>query len=110
MIYFAFESGFVLAQEATDSSSSNPLGFLLPILVIGAVFYVLLVLPQRRRAKKMKQMHQDIGVGDDVRTVGGIFGTVRSDEGDSFVLDVGGGTTMRFAKRAIAEKVEDDEE
>lgn len=109
MYLLALETGVVLAQESTEGGGGNPLGFLLPILIIGGVFYALLILPQRRRVKKAEQMRSAITVGDDVRTVGGIMGTVRDEDEDSFLVDVGGGTTIRFAKRAIAERLGDEE-
>jgi len=110
VFHLALDSGIILAQEADSTSSGNPLGFLLPILIIGAVFYVLLILPQRRRSKKAKEMHSSIGIGDEVRTVGGIFGTVRDEDDDVFLLDVGSGTTIRIAKRAIAERIDSEAE
>jgi len=107
----ALETGAVLAQETPEGTGGgNPLGFLLPVLLIGGVFYLVLILPQRRRMKKAEQMRSAITVGDDVRTVGGILGTIRSEEGDTFLIDVGGGTTLRVAKRAVAERLEDEDE
>ena len=49
-------------------------------------------------------------VGDEVRTIGGIYGTIRSEDDDTFTLDIGGGSTMRVAKRAISERIGDDSE
>jgi len=100
-------STIVFAQ--TDSGGSA-LGFLLPIAVLGGLFYLLLVLPQRRRAKKAKELRDSIAVGDEVRTIGGIYGTIRSEDDDTFTLDIGGGSTMRIAKRAISERIGDDSE
>ena len=49
-------------------------------------------------------------VGDEVRTIGGIYGTIRSEDDETFTIDIGGGSTMRMAKRAIAERIGDDTE
>ena len=107
MLNLSSVSAIVFAQ--TDSGGSA-LGFLLPIAVLGGLFYVLLVLPQRRRAKKAQELRASIEVGDEVRTIGGIYGTIRSEDDDTFTLDIGGGSTMRVAKRAISERVGDDSE
>lgn len=101
--------GTVVAQATDGSQGGSPLGFLLPVILIGGVFYVLLVLPQRRRVKQLQALRESLGPGDQVRTVGGIYGTIREDLDDSFVLDVGSGTTLRVAKRAIAERVDEDD-
>jgi preprotein translocase subunit YajC len=100
-------STIVVAQT---ESSGNALGFLLPIAILGGLFYVLLVLPQRRRAKKAQELRNSIEIGDEVRTIGGIYGTIRSEDDDTFTLDIGGGSTMRVAKRAISERIGDDSE
>jgi preprotein translocase subunit YajC len=68
------------------------------------------VLPQRRRAKKAQELRNSIEIGDDVRTIGGIYGTIRSEDDETFTLDIGGGSTMRVAKRAISERIGDDSE
>lgn len=105
MLNLSIVSTIVVAQS---ESSGSALGFLLPIAILGGLFYVLLVLPQRRRAKKAQELRDSIEIGDEVRTIGGIYGTIRSEDDDTFTLDIGGGSTMRVAKRAISERIGDD--
>jgi preprotein translocase subunit YajC len=107
VLYLSSASTIVVAQT---ESSGSALGFLLPIAILGGLFYLLLVLPQRRRAKKAKELRDSIEVGDEVRTIGGIYGTIRSEDDETFTIDIGGGSTMRIAKRAISERIEDDSE
>ncbi len=99
------QTSFILAQEAGQSGGSA-LAFLLPLVILGGLFYVLLILPQRRKQKKMEEMRADISIGDDVRTIGGILGTVVADDDDIFTLDIGG-QEIRVVKRAVAERVGD---
>ena len=111
MLYPALHTLTILAQEAEgDGGGSNIIGFLLPLAILGGLFYFMLVLPQRRRAKKAEELRSSIAVGDDIRTIGGIFGRVKSEDEDSFTIDLGGGNTMRIAKQAVAERVGDDAE
>ena len=107
MLNLSIVSTIVVAQTESGGSA---LGFLLPIAILGGLFYVLLVLPQRRRAKKAQELRNSIEIGDEVRTIGGIYGTIRSEDNDTFTLDIGGGSTMRVAKRAISERIGDDSE
>jgi len=112
MVQFGAHVAVVIAQESggdAGSSGSSALAFLFPLLIMGALFYVLLILPQRRRHKKLDRMRSDIGVGDDVRTIGGILGTVVAEDGDEFTVDIGG-QNIRIVKRAVAEKIGSDEE
>ncbi|MEN8233891.1 MAG: preprotein translocase subunit YajC [Actinomycetota bacterium] len=101
-------SSVVPVVFAQAESQGSALGFLLPLVILGGLFYLLLVLPQRRRAKKMDELRSSIGVGDQIRTIGGIFGTVRSEDDKTFTIDIGGGSTMRITKQAVAERIGDD--
>ena len=107
MLNLSSIAAIIIAQSETGGSA---LGFLLPIAVLGGLFYLLLVMPQRRRAKKAQELRDSIDIGDEVRTIGGIYGTVRSEDGETFTIDIGGGSTMRIAKRAVADRVGDDSE
>ena len=107
MLNLSSISTIVIAQTESGGSA---VGFLLPIVVLGGLFYLLLVMPQRRRAKKAKELRDSIAVGDEVRTIGGIYGTIRSEDDETFTIDIGGGNTIRMAKRAISERIGDDSE
>ena len=103
---FTLAIQMIVAQEASEGGSA--VAFLLPLLILGGLFYVLLILPQRRRAKKMEELRSGIGIGDEVRTIGGILCTVVDEEDDIFTVDIGG-QRMRIVKRAIAERIDSDE-
>ena len=101
-----------LALVAADDtkSTANPLVSLLPILLIGVVFYFLLIRPQQRRARAQKELTQTTEVGDEVVTIGGIFGVVREVDDDSVLLEVAPGTELRFLRSAIARKLLPEDE
>ena len=103
---FTLAIQMIVAQEASEGGSA--IAFLFPLIILGGLFYVLLILPQRRRAKKMDQLRSEIGIGDDVRTIGGILGTVVDEDDETFTVDIGG-QRMRVVKRAIAERIDSDE-
>jgi len=77
-------------------------------VILGGLFYVLLILPQRRKRKKAEVMRADIEIGAEVRTIGGIVGTVVDEDDETFTLDLGG-STMRIIKRAVAERTDPTE-
>lgn len=93
----------VFAQE-TGGSALPSLIFL--ALMVG-VFYFLIIRPQRRRSQQQKQLAESLQLGDDVRTIGGIHGTVVSMDEDSVVLRVEDGQ-VRVAKRAIGSRAGDE--
>jgi preprotein translocase subunit YajC len=73
-----------------------------------AIFYFMLIRPQKRRVQEHRTLVQSIGVGDEVVTIGGIHGTVRSVGEDDIDLEISSGTVVRFVKSAIARRVTED--
>ncbi len=110
MPYHAILTGLLLATEEGSESTGSLLGLLLPLIIFGGLFYVALILPQRRRQRQMQELRNSIEVGDHIRTIGGILGRVTSIDGDEATIDVGGGTTLNMTVRAIAEKLGDTAE
>lgn len=78
-----------------------------PALVI-VVFYFMLIRPQRKRVEQHKALVESISVGDEVVTIGGLFGTVRALRGDSLELEVAPGTVVRLLKSSVARTVSRD--
>ena len=77
-------------------------------VVLIAVFYVLIVRPQRRRVLEHRMLMSSVAVGDDVLTAGGIHGTIR-DIGDEVVdLEIANGVVIKLALGAIARRMDDD--
>ena len=76
-----------------------------PFLMIAmvAVFVFLIILPQRRRDKKVKQMLAELKPGDRIRTIGGIFGRIVSIKDDIATIEVGPDKVkLVFTRGAIA--------
>ena len=89
------------AQAADAAAQQNPLISFLPLLVLFAVFYFMLIRPQMKRSKEQRAMIGGLAKGDEVVTNGGIAG--RIDElGDSFVtLEIATNVKIKLQKSAI---------
>ena len=68
----------------------------IPMILMIAVFYFILIRPQRKKEKKMREMIASIKVGDEVASIGGIHGKVTRIKDDIFILETGAGTTKSF--------------
>lgn len=62
-----------IAQDAASSLTS-----FLPLLLIGAFFWFVMIRPQRKRAAERKDMIESLGVGSDIITIGGVHGVVEA--------------------------------
>jgi preprotein translocase subunit YajC len=91
----------ILAQ---GQQSGGQLTFLISLVLMVAIFYFLLIRPQQRRVRQQRELVQGLAVGDEVVTIGGMFGTIFEMDEESVTLDVGSGTRIRFVKQAIARK------
>jgi preprotein translocase subunit YajC len=82
------------------------------IVVLFALFWLVLIRPQRRRQAEQAALIQSIAVGDEIVTAGGLFGHVQSVAEDELLVEIAPGTSVRIAKRAVAGIVgpEDEDE
>jgi preprotein translocase subunit YajC len=75
------------------------------LVVLVALFFILIVRPQRRQAAAHRALVQSIEVGAEVITSGGIFGTVRALDDEVIELEVAKGIVVKVARGAIAQRV-----
>jgi preprotein translocase subunit YajC len=78
----------------------------LPLIIIFAIFYFILIRPQQQRQKKHKDMLDSLKVGDKVITIGGIYGIIREIKGDVFTLEVSKDIKINTTRSAIGSKRE----
>lgn len=77
------------------------MGLLMWVAVFG-VFYFLLIRPQKKKDKKLKEMRENLSVGDKVTTIGGIIAHVAKVEENAVILEIGPNRTkVPFEKWAI---------
>jgi preprotein translocase YajC subunit len=80
---------------------------LLPILLLGVVFWALLIRPQQRAKSAARLMQNQLSPGDEVTTVGGIFGIVRDVDTATVDLEISEDVIVRFDRRAVNRIVRD---
>jgi preprotein translocase subunit YajC len=75
--------------------------------IIAVAFFLLIVLPQRRRSNAHRALLASLQVGDEVITIGGILGTIRELDDEKIRLEVADGVVLTVARNAIAQSVVD---
>ena len=83
--------------------------FLIVMLAMFGLMWVLMIRPQRRRQAEHEQMLGALEIGDEILTVGGMYGHVRRIEGDDVVVEIAPGTQVKVARRGIATVFESDD-
>jgi preprotein translocase subunit YajC len=94
---------YLLETAAQGDTLSSLFGLLaMPALVIGGMYFIVLR-PQKNKEKAATQMRQNLEIGDEVITNGGVIGLVVNIKEDSVVIETGGDRSkIRVLKSAIA--------
>lgn len=74
----------------------------LPIFLIFAVFYFLLIVPQRKRQKELQETISNLKAGDRIVTTGGIIGTITAVRETSLLLRSADKSIIEVARSAVA--------
>lgn len=101
----------MLSSIAATSSQSNPLALFLPLVLMGGVFYFLLIRPQQRRVRAQQALVNAVEVGDEIMTTGGIFGTIADmdDDEGTVIVEIAPGTRIVMVKSGIARRLTEDD-
>ncbi len=93
---------FLIASAyAQDASSQGGLVSFLPLILIFAVFYFMLIRPQMKRAKEHKRLVSELSKGDEVVTNGGLLGKI-TDVSESFVtLELADNIKIKLQRHAV---------
>ena len=85
---------------AAGADSGGLMGFL-PLVLMFAVLYFIMIRPQMKRQKETKAMLEALAVGDEVLTVGGIMGKVTAMKDVVLTIEISAGTEVQIQKGAI---------
>ena len=99
----AAADGAAAAEGSVASAGmAEMLSMLVPLVLMFVVFYFLLIRPQKKKDKKVKEMLAALKTGDRVCTIGGIYGTITNIKDDTIELSVGrDNVKLVFARWAI---------
>jgi preprotein translocase subunit YajC len=87
------------------------LASLILLLAMFVLLWVLLIRPQRQRQQKQQHLLSSVEPGDEVLTVGGLYGIVRDiDEEDDLIVEIAEGIQVRIARRAVGGVVKPEDE
>lgn len=114
-IYFMLANTATATTTATDETAMtaqlvSSVGMLIVVMVI---FYFMLIRPQNKKEKEQKKMRDNLQIGDEVVTIGGIVGIIvrKNDETKTVVIETGGDRSkIRVKTWAISENLTQHDE
>ena len=116
-VAFAEEAAAAATDAAAEGTEVSPIVSLLftfaPLILIFVVFWFMMIRPQRKKDKQVKEMLNNLKAGDRICTIGGIYGTITGIRDDTVRLSVGKDNmsmvVARWAIRSVEEvQIEND--
>lgn len=89
-------------QSVPGQPASNPIAGFIPIILIFAIFYFLMIRPQQKQQKEQREMISKLSKNDEIVTNGGIHGTIVNVEEKTVTLRVDDNTRIKFQKNVIS--------
>lgn len=90
---------------AQGAEQADPFGFLLPMVVIFAAFYFLLIRPQQKKQKAHTALISALNVGDEILTAGGILGKVTGVSEHYAIVRISENTEIKIQKSSVSQVV-----
>lgn len=85
------------------------LPLILQLVVIIGIFWLIIIRPQQKRDRETQKMRSEIKEGDEILTIGGIYGKVLSQKDDIITIEVGADKVkLKIARFAIGKVIEDN--
>ncbi len=92
-----------------QGGAGNFLTLILPWVLIFGVFYVLIILPQKRRQRELQETISNLKAGDKIVTTGGIIGVVQSVRETSLIMRTADKSMLEVARSAVAGLQQEEE-
>ena len=90
---------FVLAMAPPGQ---NSLLSFLPVAIVIAIFYFLILLPMKRRQTKIQEFQESLKVGDKIVTTGGIYGKITRVTDKTIQVEIADRVRIQMSRAAVA--------
>lgn len=102
-------TAYAMGAQGGGAGPAQGLTGFLPIIILFAIFYFLLIRPQQKKAKEHKAMIENLKKGNRVVTSGGIFGTIVSLDDTTIGLEIAEKVKIKVARSNIGGLISDNE-
>lgn len=92
----------MMGGGAQGQAQGSPFGMFIPMIIIFAIFYFMLIRPQQRKEKERRAMIDAVKSGDRVMFSGGIIGTITNTKENTLMIKIADGVKIEVARGAVA--------
>lgn len=100
---------FPLAQAAAPAQQGGFGAMMVPMLIIFAIFYFLMVRPQQRKEKERQKTIETLRAGTRILFAGGLIGTISEVKQNTFVVEIDRGVKIEVVRNAVIRPLAADE-
>jgi preprotein translocase subunit YajC len=97
----AVETQSAGGEAAPAPAGQSPFGMMLPMLLILAIFYFMMIRPQQRKEKERRKMIDELRAGAQIIFAGGLKGTITEAKEQFFMVEIAPGTVIEVARSAV---------
>jgi preprotein translocase subunit YajC len=100
---------YAMGSTGASGGQGSSLMTFLPLILLFAVFYFLLIRPQQKRAKQQKAFIEALKKGDEVVTSGGLYGKITGITDQMVTMEIAEKVRVRVTKSSIVDKVKGEQ-
>jgi preprotein translocase subunit YajC len=97
-----FNLAYAMGSGGAGGGQSGGLGAFVPLIIIFAIFYFLLIRPQQKKAKQHKQILAALKKGDKVVSSGGLHGVITGLSDDVITMEISPKVRVKVSRGSIA--------
>jgi len=101
IIFFIFDYSYCFAYQESDFTKNNIIGPIIMIIALFLIIYLLIIKPQTRKIKEHNVLVNNLRIGDEVITTGGILGKIIRFNQQFIILELSRNTRIVIQKNAI---------
>ena len=106
-LFALFADAAVPAQQ--QSAAGSGMGMFVPMLLIFAIFYFMMIRPQQRKEKERRKMIEELRAGARVVFAGGFLGTIIEAKEKTFKIEIAGDVIVEVARSAVQDVIKPEE-
>ena len=100
---------YAMGSQAGGGAAGGGMLTFLPLILLFAVFYFLLIRPQQKRAKQHKQFMQNLKKGDTVITSGGLYGKITGITDEAITIEIAEKVRVKVSRSAVVDYVKGEQ-